>query len=226
MLFFKNTNKKTPKTNRQVYSIPDIIPTRSTWKYPKVAHSDIFQVQNKTSISAFNFFPQKMTPIKLLLMTIPPPPPRFLLHSHVTKEFLQQKMRENPSVFREHLKKTVENLSHASSYHLSKAVSSTVNSQNEKAGMPPTSSCFQATLPHLCLLELSQTLPCPFPSKVLLFKAGDGPAQCTAHFKGTLAAQGLTRWVLQTYKDGDAITTPVHVPGLHHSPSGRFFLYI
>lgn len=39
------------KTNRQVYSIPDIICTRSTWKHPKVAHSDIFLGTRQTPVS-------------------------------------------------------------------------------------------------------------------------------------------------------------------------------
>lgn len=37
---------------------------------------------------------------------------------------------------------------------------------------------------YLFLLELPQTLPCLFSSKVSLFEAGEGPAQSRAHFEG------------------------------------------
>lgn len=52
---------------------------------------------------------------------------------------------------------------------------------------------------YLCLLELPQTLPCPFPSKVSLFEAGEGPAQSRAHFEdfsglGPVGFEHLQGW--------------------------------
>lgn len=62
--YFANWGKRHPlkiqltfQTNRQVCSIPGTIPTRSTWKHPKVAHSDIFHVQNKTQPQYIGFLP-------------------------------------------------------------------------------------------------------------------------------------------------------------------------
>lgn len=122
----------TLQTNRQVCFIHDTIPTRSTWKRPKVAHSDIFHVQNTIQPQYIGFFPPRIW-LQLNFYSWLPTTLFFVVQSCHERVPTTEKEKKIHLFWMSNWKKKkplVENWSHTSSSSLHEALPSAINSQN------------------------------------------------------------------------------------------------